>query len=128
MAFMFEKLDVYQKAVDLADETTVLSETFGGGYDYLAEQLNRAVLSIPSCIAQGNGRSSKPDRRDFFNGARGAVQECVPLFEIAKRRGLIDDEKHAALSEQLETLARMVSGLIKGLDRDRRDRDEEPQH
>ncbi len=119
MAFMFEKLDVYQKAVDLADQVAVLTERFPRGYGYLANQLNRAALSVAANLAEGNGRFTKPDRKNFFIIARGSVQECVPLLEVARRRNLLEDCRHAALRDDLETIAKMISGLINGLDKRR---------
>lgn len=89
MAFMFENLQVYQKAVDFADRISVSTESFPRGYYYLVDQLNRAALSIATNLAEGNGRFTKPDRKNFFTIARGSVQECVPLLEIASRRGFI---------------------------------------
>ena len=86
MAFAFEKLIVYQKSVDLADRITELTGQFRRGYYFLADQLNRAAVSIAANIAEGNGRFTKPDRRNFFGIARGSVQECVPLLELASRR------------------------------------------
>jgi hypothetical protein len=44
------------------------------------------------------------------------VQECVPLLEVARRRGLIDDAKHLNFRQELETIAKMISGLINGLE------------
>ncbi len=117
MAFLFEKLKVYQRAVDFADQAASLTEGFPRGYGYLADQLNRAALSIAANLAEGNGRFTKADRRNFFVIARGSAQECVPLFELAKRRGLIKDEQHADRRCQLEEIAKMISGLIKGLDK-----------
>ena len=90
MAFAFEKLIVYQKAVDFADQVTALTEQFPRGYYFLANQLNRASLSIAANIAEGNGRFTKADRKNFFGIARGSVQECVPLLELTLRRGLIE--------------------------------------
>ena len=115
MAFMFENLQVYQKAVDLADQIASLTEGFPRGYYFLVDQLNRASLSIAANLAEGNGRFTKPDRRNFFMIARGSTQECVPLLEIARRRGFIDDVRHTELRNLLEEIARMLSGLIKGL-------------
>ncbi|MCB9866306.1 MAG: four helix bundle protein [Phycisphaerales bacterium] len=46
MAFMFEKLDVYQKSVDFVDDVAALIEGFLRGYGFLVNQLNRAALSI----------------------------------------------------------------------------------
>ena len=116
MAFAFEKLVVYQKAVDFADQVCLRSENFTRGYGFLADQLNRASVSISANIAEGNGRFTKPDRKNFFGIARGSVQECVPLLELARRRGLVTADDHEALKSQLEEIARMLSGLISGID------------
>jgi hypothetical protein len=53
MPFMFEKLEVYQKAVDFADEVAALTEGFPRGYGFLVDQLNRAALSIATNLAEG---------------------------------------------------------------------------
>jgi len=115
MAFMFEKLQVYQKAVDFADEAAALTESFPGGYGFLGDQLNRAALSIAANLAEGNGRFTKADRKNFFTIARGSAQECVPLLEVARRRSLLEEPKHAELPAELEVIAKMISGLIKRL-------------
>jgi len=117
MAFMFENLEVYQKAVEFADQIAALTESFPRGYGFLIDQLNRAALSIATNLAEGNGRFTKPDRRNFFTIARGSAQECVPLLEIARRRGLIQEPAALAMRERLEVIAKMVSGLINGLDK-----------
>jgi len=117
VAFMFEKLKVYQKAVDFAEGAAALAENFPRGYGFLADQLNRAALSIAANLGEGNGRFTKADRRNFFTIARGSVQECVPLLAVAQRRGLLDEAKHRGLREQLEVMAKMISGLINGLDK-----------
>jgi len=46
-------------------------------------------------IAEGNGRFTKADRRNFFGIARGSVRECVPLLELACRQALITPEDHS---------------------------------
>lgn len=117
MAFMFEHLDVYQKAVDFVEQITILTETFPRGYGFLADQLNRASLSIATNLAEGNGRFTKADRRNFFTIARGSAHECVPLLEVARRRSLDDASKHNSLRNDLEVMAKMISGLINGIDK-----------
>ncbi|MBV8782094.1 MAG: four helix bundle protein [Phycisphaerae bacterium] len=116
MAFMVENLQVYQKAVDFADDVASRAESFPRGYYFLVDQLNRAALSIATNLAEGNGRFTKPDRKNFFTIARGSAQECVPLIEVAKRRGFISDADHSKLKSDLEEIAKMISGLINGLD------------
>ncbi len=117
MAFAFEKLIVYQKGVDFADKITELTSDFPRGFYFLADQLNRASLSISANIAEGNGRFTKPDRKYFFGIARGSVQECIPLLELAIRRKLIEPNIHQSLRNDLEEIAKMLSGLIKGLEK-----------
>jgi four helix bundle protein len=117
MPFMFQNLEVYQKSVDLAEQIINLTDEFPKGYYFLADQLNRAALSIATNLAEGNGRFTKGDRRNFFIIARGSVQECVPLLEIAKRKQFILDTKLSDLLNQLETISKMISGLINGLDK-----------
>lgn len=117
MPFMFENLQVYQKAVDLADRIAARTETFPRGYYFLTDQLNRAALSVATNLAEGNGRFTKADRKNFFTIARGSVQECVPLLEVCRRRGLIESLEHGRLKSNLEEISRMLSGLINGLDK-----------
>ena len=93
MVFMFENLEVYQKAISIADEIAALTQGTPRGYGFLTVQLNRAALSIAVDFAEGNGRFTKSNRKNFFTIARGSVQECIPLLEVARRRNLVDREK-----------------------------------
>jgi four helix bundle protein len=112
MAFIFEKLDVYRKAVDFADKICELTNDFARGNYYLADQLNRAALSISTNIAEGNGRYHKADRTNFFRIARGSAFECVPILEISKRKKLITEEVSDSLKKEIENISKMLSGLM----------------
>ena len=96
---------------------TALTESFPRGYYFLTDQLNRASLSIATNLAEGNGRFTNADRRHFFIIARGSAQECVPLTELARRRNLIDEHASSKLRKGIEEIAKMISGLINGLDK-----------
>jgi 23S rRNA-intervening sequence protein len=74
VAFDFEKLLVYQKAVDLADQVCARTEHFQPGYCFLVDQLDRAALSISANIGEGDGRFTKADWRNTFANARGSTQ------------------------------------------------------
>ncbi len=116
MAFAFEKLIVYQKAIAFADSACATTEAFPRGYGFLADQLNRASVSIAANIAEGNGRFTVADRRNFFGIARGSVQECVALLEITHRRSLMSSDSYTTLRADLEEISKMLSGLITGLE------------
>ena len=117
MAFMFENLTVYQKSHHLADEITGLTETFPKGKYYLSDQLNRAVLSVPNNIAEGNGRFHKNDRKHFFHISRGSAYECVCLLDMCRKKGLLADDAFIRYKETLDEICRMIMGLINGLDK-----------
>ena len=117
MSFMFEKLDVYQKAVDFADDIVALADAFPRGYGFLVDQLNRAALSIATNLAEGIGRFAKADRRNCLGTARDSAREYVPLLELATRRSLITADQHAILRSNLDEIAKVISGLISGLNR-----------
>jgi four helix bundle protein len=112
MAFLFENLEVYKKAVDLADCLYDVTSTCPKGNYYIADQLNRASLSISANIAEGNGRYHKADRINFFRIARGSAFECVPILEICKRKVFISAELHKNFKKDLEEICKMLSGLI----------------
>ena len=110
MSFMFENLEVYQKSLDLAEEISNLTGSFDRGTYYIKDQANRAALSVPANIAEGNGRRHKNDRKQFFYIARGSAHECVPIL------GLISNEKNDSLKSQINSIAMMLSKFISGLD------------
>jgi four helix bundle protein len=83
----------------------------------LIDQLNRAALSIATNLAEGNGRFTKADRRNFFVIARASAQECVPLLELAVRKNLIVENLHMDLRQRIEEIAKMISGLINSMHR-----------
>ena len=112
MGFLFEQLDVYQKSVDFAGKISELPKDFKRGHYYLVDQLNRASLSIPANIAEGNGRFHKADRSNFFRISRGSAFECIPILEICKRRQLIDKAKNEEFKKDIEDISKMLSGLI----------------
>ena len=66
MAFLFEKLGVYERALEFADRVIQLSRAFPRDYFFLADQLRRAATSISLNIAEGNGRFYQKERNQFF--------------------------------------------------------------
>ena len=79
----------------------------------LCDQLGRAVVSIPSNIAEGNGRESKTEYARFLGIARGSLYETETQLEIAKRLGYIDDlsEPQSLIAEIRRMLISIMSKL-----------------
>jgi len=112
MPFMLEKLDVYNRAVDFYCKASNLTKKFTRGNYHIVDQFNRAALSISLNIAEGNGRYHLKERQSFFRIARGSAFECVPILEICKRQGLIDELTCQSLLKEVEIISKMLSGLI----------------
>ncbi|MFH1791849.1 MAG: four helix bundle protein [Candidatus Omnitrophota bacterium] len=114
MAFLFESLSVYKKAVDFAEAVCKICDNMPKGNYHLSDQLNRASISIFTNIAEGNGRWHKKEKVNFFYISRGSAHECVPLLDLCRRRLLITPPEHEKLILQPEEIAKMIAGLIKG--------------
>ncbi len=116
--FTFENLLVYQAALKWVDTVDHLCrESAGRVSANLLDQLSRAALSIPLNIAEGNGRWHAGDKRQFFWIARGSTFECVPIIEILKNREILNQERYEKCRGSLSELGKMLSGLIKAVDR-----------
>jgi four helix bundle protein len=118
--FLFENLEVYQRAVNFAETIAIVTKNLPAqGHYHLVDQLRRASLSISLNIAEGNGRWHVKDRKNFFWIARGSVFECVPLLELCKREKLITEDTWADLKAELEVLSKMLTALINATDKRR---------
>lgn len=116
MAFSFEGLNVYQRALKVAETVSGLAAAFGRGHYLLADELRRGTYRICQQIAEGAGRWPRAEQREAYSAARGIVLEVVPLLELARRAGLLPGEMHESLKGELEGLSKMLAGLIRGGD------------
>jgi four helix bundle protein len=114
--FNFEKLDVWQKAIDFADLVYNKTRAFPSDERFgLTNQLRRAAVSISSNIAEGSSRSSKSDFARFVEIATGSVFEVVSQAFIAHRQSFLSEDQFRKIYTDAEELSRMLSGLRKSL-------------
>lgn len=108
----FRKLIVWQKAMDLVRVVYRKSKDFPADERYvLTDQLRRAVVSIPSNIAEGSGRASNKDYAHFLSIARGSLYEVMTQLEIAQSLGYIDE--YDSCEELAQEVGRMLTTLMK---------------
>ncbi|MFQ5993207.1 MAG: four helix bundle protein [Nitrospiraceae bacterium] len=118
--FRFEKLDVWQKAVEYADFIYGITQSFPVDERFgLTSQLRRSAVSVSSNIAEGTSRSSQADLGRFIELAYGSLLESVSELQIAKRQRFLDDGSFEKAYNRAETLAKMLSGLRRTLKRAR---------
>lgn len=92
MTNSFRTLFVWQASVDLAVRIIALSDRLIARRRFaLADQIVRAALSVPSNIAEGEGRSTDRDRRHYLVQARGSLFELETQLEILLRARLARD-------------------------------------
>jgi four helix bundle protein len=116
--FRFEKLDVWQQAVEHASHIYRVTRNFPPDERFgLTSQLRRAAVSVAANIAEGCGRSSDGDFVRFIEIAYGSLMEVVSHAQIAKLQGFITTETHESLYLKSDELARMLSGLRSSLQR-----------
>ena len=81
----------------------------------LADQMRRSALSVPSNIAEGNGRWSSLEYRQFLRHARGSTMELETQIIFARRRKLIADSVENDLLQRTAEVARLINGLVRYL-------------
>lgn len=114
--FKFEKLDVWQKAVEYAELIYEVTRTFPVEEKFgLMSQLRRSAVSVSSNIAEGSSRSSDTDLARFIEIAYGSLLESVSELEIAKRQGFLGDKMFESAYKKAEDLARMLSGFRRSI-------------
>jgi four helix bundle protein len=109
-------LDVWKIAIDFVTtiyETTSLfpkEEIYG-----LTSQIRRSAVSIPSNIAEGAGRKSKTEFKQFLYIALASAAELETQIIIAKNLKYLQEDKYENMLKELNTIAKMLQGLIKSI-------------
>jgi four helix bundle protein len=78
----------------------------------LTSQLRRAAVSIPSNIAEGQGRLSEKEFRYFLGQSRGSLMEVETQLQIAQNLGYLDSAKTSALLKTCAEVGRILNGLL----------------
>ena len=112
--FIFENLNVWQKAVDFAVKVIDVSEEMETKRKHyrLIEQIEAASTSIALNIAEGKGRYSKKEFIQFLYIARASLYETITLFIIFYKKNWITDSQLEELEVFAEEISKMLSNLI----------------
>ena len=110
----FRQLIVWQKAMTLVTDIYRATQTFPGDERFgLTSQLRRAAVSIPSNIAEGQGRLTLGEFRQFLGHAKGSLCEVETQLLIAQNLGYLSDPR--LLVDNLHEVARLLNGLMNSL-------------
>jgi len=113
MGRSYKDLVAWQKSMGLV--TTTYRATAGFPRDELfglTSQLRRAAVSIPSNIAEGQGRLSEKEFRYFLGQARGSLMEVKTQLLIAENLGYLQKEQTSSLLQSCVEVGRILNGLL----------------
>ncbi|WP_029087924.1 four helix bundle protein [Brevundimonas aveniformis] len=112
----YRDLIVWQKAMDLAEQTYFVSKRFPREEQFaLTSQVRRAAASVPANIAEGYGRQTRPAYVSFLRIAQGSLKELETHLILATRVGLAEPTDMEPLLNQADEVGRMLRALISKL-------------
>lgn len=110
----YRDLIVWQRAMSVVECVYLLSRTWPSEERYgLTSQIRRAAVSIPSNIAEGNGRQTAGEGAQFLGIAMGSLYEIETQASIARRLGMISEAEEQDLLGLTAEVGRLLGGLIR---------------
>ncbi len=117
MAFKFEKLQIWQLAIELSHEIHNLTRAFPKEELFiLTSQIKRAADSISLNIAEGSTGQSNPEQKKFLGYAQRSAIEVVSCLYIGKRRSLIPEDQFKIHYNALDKLVAMIQKFKNSID------------
>ncbi len=114
----YKDLIAWQKGMELVTAIYDATEGFPSNEQFgLTSQLRRAAVSVPSNIAEGKAHYSNRDFVRFLRHARGSLAEIETQVLISQQRQYLPTETASRLSQKLDELGRILSGLISSLNK-----------
>jgi four helix bundle protein len=112
----YTDLVAWQKAMDLAESAYRAAARFPREERYgITSQLQRAAVSVPCNIAEGQGRDTTKEFLHFLHIARGSVQEVQTILRLCQRIGILDEVQLQPLLGLSMEVAKLLNGLMNSL-------------
>lgn len=113
----YKDLRVWQAAVEASLLVYELTKAFPHEERFgLTSQMRRSAVSVPSNIAEGYGRGSRPEYLRFLRVARGSLFELETQTMLATRLGFLPEANANRLGNDLKDTGRILSGLIRSIE------------
>ena len=109
----YEKLDVYQCAIEHLAFVFKAIPRLPRGYSALADQWRRAGMSVPLNIAEAVGKTSAADRSNKYAIARGEAMECGAIIDVVRLLDAVPEPELAAAKQLLVRVVGMLSKLCR---------------
>ncbi len=110
--YSFESLKAWQEARKLVVSVYQVLDNFPKFEKYaLCDQLRRAIVSVPSNLAEGSGRISLKEQIHFIEISYGSLMEAYNQLILATDLNYIDEQSLEKLKPSIDTVARLINGL-----------------
>lgn len=108
----YEELKVWKESIDLAVDVFEITKKFPKEEQYgLTSQIRRSGISVPSNIAEGAGRNSPKEFRQFLGISNGSASELDTQLIIANRLSFISNDQYSELSGRIDHIQNMTYKL-----------------
>ncbi|MCX5742113.1 MAG: four helix bundle protein [Proteobacteria bacterium] len=109
----FQRLEVYQRSIEFfALALEIIAELPSKGHADIADQLRRAAQSQPLNIAEGAGRTSRPDVTKYYTIARGSAMECAAVLDVMRTQETIKSHRYERGLDLLTSIVAMLTKMI----------------
>ena len=117
MTYVYEKLDVWQKAVHFSGKIldTTSACVNADGYQKVIQNLGAKSAQIAGAIAAGKSYGSKHDFVKHLYQSRGALYETMTMLELLKQKQIIPEEKFLEFDASANQIVAMLTNLVKSL-------------
>jgi four helix bundle protein len=109
----FQRLDVYQRAIEFVALATAIVEELPRGHAERADQLIRAAESVVRNIAEGAGGWSHQDSAKHYKIARGETMECAASLDVMRLRKLVVPDRYERGIRLLEAMVAMLTKMAR---------------
>ncbi len=110
-------LEVWKKSIDLVTEIYKVSRNLPKDEQFgLISQMRRAAVSVPANIAEGFGRKTTGELKQFIGIAKGSLAELETLLVISKNLGYIDLENQKLFDNRISEIFRIIGGLSRKIE------------
>ncbi|MFI5156206.1 MAG: four helix bundle protein [Chitinophagales bacterium] len=109
----YQNLEAWKVSMQLVKEIYFVTQKYLKTEQYgLVSQIRRAVISVPSNIAEGLGRQHKNDKIHFLHISRGSAHEVQTLLHISKMAGAISEQDSREIFILIDKTLRIINGFI----------------
>jgi len=111
--FDFERLEVYRRSIDFANLAFKIADSLPKHLQSsLGDQLRRSAISICNNVAEGSGKTSPREKRQFYHYSLDSARERIPIITLIQKRVEPASDTSRDFRDSCEIICKMLTKLI----------------